>query len=62
MLRAGVLVLMQLDLAALLGYTGAVFTRAFAGPAGAAIAALALLLWVAAPLALAARAFRRKDF
>ena len=59
---ARVLVLLQLDVAALLGYTGAVFTRAFAGPAGAAVAALALSLWIAAPLALAARAFRRKDF
>lgn len=58
---ARVLVLLQLDVAALLGYTGAVFTRLFAGAAGAALAALALSLWIAAPLALAARAFRRKD-
>ena len=59
---ARVLVLLQLDVAALLGYTGAVFARAFAGPTGAAVAALVLTLWVAAPLALAARTFRRKDF
>jgi len=59
---ARVLVLLQLDVAALLGYTGAVFTRVFAGSAGAALAALVLSLWVAAPLALAARTFRKKDF
>lgn len=59
---ARVLVLLQLDVAALLGYTGAVFARAFAGFFGAALAALVLTLWVAAPLALAARTFRRKDF
>ena len=59
---ARVLVLLQLDVAALLGYTGAVFIRVFSGAAGAAIATLALSLWIVAPLALAARAFRRKDF
>jgi Cu-processing system permease protein len=59
---ARVLVLLQLDVAALLGYTGAVFTRVFSGAAGAAMAMLVLSLWIAAPLALAARAFRRKDF
>ena len=59
---ARVLVLLQLDVAALLGYTGAVFTRVFAGAAGVALATLALSLWIAAPLMLAARAFRKKDF
>jgi len=59
---ARVLVLLQLDVAALLGYTGAVFARAFAGTVGSAIAALALSLWIAGPLMLAGRAFRRKDF
>lgn len=59
---ARVLVLLQLDVAALLGYTGAVFARAFAGAAGAGLAALALAAWIAVPLAFAARAFRRKDF
>lgn len=59
---ARVLVLLQFDVAALLGYTGAVFTRVFAGAAGAALIAGALALWIAAPLAVAARAFNRKDF
>lgn len=59
---ARVLVLLQLDVAALLGYTGAVFTRVFAGTAGAMLGTLMLSVWIAAPLALAARAFRKKDF
>ena len=58
---ARVLLLVQFDVAALMGYTGAVFARFFAG-AGAGIAAAALLAWIAVPIALGARAFRRKDF
>jgi Cu-processing system permease protein len=57
-----VLLLMRLDAAALLGYTGAVFERFFAGTAGACLAAGMLLFWIAAPVAAGARWFRRKDF
>ena len=59
---ARVLLLLRFDSGALLGYTGAVFTRFFQGALGAAVAAAALALWVAVPVALGARAFRRKDF
>ena len=59
---ARVIVLLQLDIAALLGYTGAVFARVFSGATGIALAALALGAWIAVPLAQAARAFRKKDF
>jgi Cu-processing system permease protein len=58
---ARVLLLLRFDNAALMGYTGAVFQRFFAG-AGALIAAGALLLWIAAPVYAGARAFRTKDF
>jgi Cu-processing system permease protein len=54
-------ILLQLDSAALLGYTGALFTHVFAG-AGTLLAAGALGAWIAGPLGLAARAFRRRDF
>jgi Cu-processing system permease protein len=57
-----VLVLLDLDLSAMMGYTGAVFRRFFGGTLGAGVALGALALWVAAPLGLAARGFRRKDF
>lgn len=59
---ARVLMLLRLDVAALMGYTGAVFERFFGGSGGIALAAAALALWLGAPLALAARQFRRKDF
>jgi len=58
---ARVLMLLRFDNAALMGYTGAVFQRFFAG-AGALIAAATLLLWIAAPVYAGSRAFRRKDF
>ena len=57
-----VLVLLQVDAAAMLGYTGAVFRRTLGGPWGTAAAVAALLLWVTVPLAIAWRGFREKDF
>jgi Cu-processing system permease protein len=59
---ARLLLLFQFDVAALLGYTGAVFQRFFAGAAGIAIAATALLAWTLVPAALGGRLFHRKDF
>ena len=58
---ARLLMLEQFDVAALLGYTGAVFQR-FLGGAGAFVAAGAVLLWIAAPALAGARLFQRKDF
>jgi len=58
---ARVLVLLRFDNAALMGYTGAVFQRFFAG-AGALVAAATLLLWVGVPVYAGSRAFRKKDF
>src|SRR5690606_31414125 len=57
-----ILVLLRLDTAALMGYTGALF-RTFLGSTGGQLLAVgALLLWVAAPALLGLRAFKRKDF
>lgn len=53
--------LIQLDVAALMGYTGAVFKNFFQGPAGIALSAFSLLLWVAVPLLLSVRIFKKKD-
>jgi Cu-processing system permease protein len=58
---ARVLMLEQFDVAALLGYTGAVFQR-FLGGAGSLVAASAILLWIALPAVAGARLFHRKDF
>lgn len=57
-----VLLLLRFDIAALLGYTGAVFQQFFSGLGGIAVAAAALLVWIAVPLGFAARSFARKDF
>jgi Cu-processing system permease protein len=59
---ARVYLLLHFDSAALLGYTGAVLQRFFGSGGGALIAGSTLLLWIAAPVALGLRAFRRKDF
>jgi Cu-processing system permease protein len=59
---ARVLLLMQFDVSALMGYTGAVFEKFFGGGSGIAAATAALALWVAAPVALGVRAFRKRDF
>ncbi len=59
---ARVLLLLQFDASALLGYTGAVFKDFFTGLGGTLVAAAALAGWIAAPIALGLRAFQRKDF
>jgi Cu-processing system permease protein len=59
---ARVLLLLQLDTAALLGYTGAVFERFFGTAQGIAVSLAALGLWVLVPWVLARRRFARKDF
>jgi Cu-processing system permease protein len=59
---ARVILLLQFDVSALLGYTGAVFQQFFGGAVGIAIASTALALWVTLPVALGLRAFRKRDF
>jgi Cu-processing system permease protein len=59
---ARVLVLTQLDVSALMGYTGAVFERTFGTSLGTALAIAVLMMWCAVPYGLAARRFRRRDF
>jgi len=57
-----VLLLLPLDTAALMGYTGAVFERFFGSLLGMTLAVGALVLWCAGPLAAAHHRFCRKDF
>jgi Cu-processing system permease protein len=59
---ARLVLLLHFDVAALLGYTGAVFERFLSGTAGLVVAGIALSTWVAAPALAGARLFRRKDF
>ncbi len=59
---ARVLVITQLDVSALMGYTGALFQHTFGTPVGTGIAAAALLAWCVIPLGLAGHRFLRRDF
>ena len=59
---ARVTLLLQLDVSALLGYTGAVVQQFLGGAVGTLVAASALALWIVAPIALGVHAFNRKDF
>ncbi len=58
---ARVAVLLQMDVSALMGFTGAVMREFLGSTVGIAYAAGVLLLWIVAPLLLALRVFRRKD-
>ena len=58
---ARVTLLIQTDWAALMGYTGTVFSRFFGTELGVTIAIGALCLWVLAPLAAGVHRFRMKD-
>lgn len=58
---ARVLVLLQMDVSALMGYTGAMLRELLGSGRGMVFAGLVLALWVALPVAAAAWIFRRKD-
>ena len=58
---ARIVVLLQFDTAALMGYTGAVYQDFFGSQLGMLIASAVLLLWVAVPLVVAVRRFKRMD-
>jgi Cu-processing system permease protein len=59
---ARTILLLRLDVAALMGYTGAVFRLAFGTSTGLVIALGILSLWLVVPWAFGARAFARRDF
>ncbi len=59
---ARVLLLLQFDVSALMGYTGAVVQRLLGGPMGMFTAVGGLMAWAVIPGLLALRAFRRRDF
>lgn len=59
---ARVFLLIKVDMAALMGYTGAVFERFFGGSQGALVSIAVLLLWTVLPFWAGLRRFARKDF
>jgi len=59
---ARVLLLIQLDIGALAGYTGAVFERYFGTAQGSLWSAVALSVWAIVPFLLGMRRFAARDF
>lgn len=55
-------ILLQLEIAALMGYTGAVFQKAFGNERAVALTMAAMVIYAAVPVLFGLRTFRRKDF
>lgn len=58
---ARIVMLLQLDISALMGYTGAFYKNFFGGYMGILFSFTVLILWIALPLWQALRIFSRKD-
>ena len=56
-----ILILLQMDASALMGYTGAVFREFFGGVSGVLITSVVLLLWILVPVCLSIRKFNKKN-
>lgn len=59
---ARILIMLKFDIAALMGYTGAVFEQFFGSYLGLLISFVSLTVWAVVPFLLGLRAFSRKDF
>jgi Cu-processing system permease protein len=57
-----IVILLQLDISALMGYTGAVFRKVFGTDRGTVLSAAAMVVYAAVPVLFGLRTFRRKDF
>jgi Cu-processing system permease protein len=56
-----ILILLQMDISALMGYTGAIFKDFFGTTTGTLVAFAVLILWMAAPLMMSIKKFNSKD-
>lgn len=59
---ARILVLLEFDISALMGYTGAIFREFFGSKTGVLVSFGMLLVWVVLPVRLGLREFERRDF
>ncbi len=57
-----ILIILELDISVLLGYTGAVFQKFFGTSLGMVTSFAVLVAWAAAPIGLIVRQAKRKDF
>ena len=53
--------LLQIDISALMGYTGAIFREFFGNFTGIVISFLGLFLWIIVPLFISLKKFEKKD-
>jgi Cu-processing system permease protein len=58
---ARIIMLLELDISALMGYTGAFYKNFFGSNWGITFSSMVLMIWMAFPVALANRIFSRKD-
>jgi Cu-processing system permease protein len=58
---ARVLMLLQLDVAVLMGYSGALFKKFLGSATGSIFSISCMVFWVIIPLLLSVRIFRKKD-
>jgi Cu-processing system permease protein len=56
-----ILILLKLDISALMGYTGAVFSEFFGSASGMLLSAVVLFVWAIVPVWLSMKKFQRKD-
>lgn len=56
-----ILILLQLDVSAMMGHTGAIFKNYFGSNLGFLVSFLLLVLWVAVPFYISLRKFKKKD-
>ena len=59
---ARIMVMLEFDVSALMGYTGAVFNRFFGTAFGITTASVMLLIWLAVPSWIGLNVFKKKDF
>jgi Cu-processing system permease protein len=59
---ARIMVMLEFDVSALMGYTGAVFNRFFGSAMGMLMASGMLAVWLALPMWFGLRVFEKKDF
>ena len=57
-----IMILLKLDISAMMGYSGATFHKFFGSMIGTISSLCMLMLWTAAPVFLALRKFRKKNF
>lgn len=58
---ARIIILLQLDISALMGYTGAFYKNFFGSHLGILFSTGVLFIWIFLPLAMATRIFAKKD-